>query len=206
MIQQSKINSFINSIADTAEEKRKKVFSQTEEILKAEKEKIEEDAKKAANDYIKAKTASIKLEAGKRISESAAQCRKEVFSRRNEIAMQIRSEVAEKLSDFTRSEEYRIFLEKSAAKVMENFGASNVTLLFRAEDVALGEKICRKYPNARASEDPTIQIGGIKGIDSVMMLLVDDTLDSRLNSQKKWFEENSGLYIGTTSKGTGYGS
>lgn len=195
MIQQSKINSFINSITDAAAEKRSKVGAETKEILNAERAAIEEQAKKAADDYIRARSAAIKLEAGRRISESAAECRKEVFSRRNDIAMKTRSAVAEKLREFTSSPEYGEFLMKSAERVMKAFGEGNVTLLLRAEDMAVGEEICKKYPNATASEDSSIKIGGIKGVNSIVTLLVDDTLDSRLEGRKKWFEENSGLYI-----------
>ena len=83
MIQQSKINSFINSITDAAAEKRSKVSAETQDILDAERAIIEAKAKKTAEDYFRARTAEIRLEAGKRISESAAECRKEVFGRRN---------------------------------------------------------------------------------------------------------------------------
>ena len=61
--------------------------------------------------------------------------------------------------------------------------------------MAFGEKLCADYPDASFSKDSTIKIGGLKGINSLATLLIDDTLDSRLESQKKWFEENSGLYI-----------
>ncbi len=195
MIQQSKINSFINSITDAAAEKRSKVSTETQEILDAERAVIEAKAKKTAEDYFRAKTAEIRLEAGKRISASAAECRKEVFGRRNEISLRIRSAVAEKLSGFTASSEYAEFLRKSVCRVIDFFGEGNITLLFRPEDIGMGKEICKDYYNVTVSEDSSIKIGGIKGINSVVTVLVDDTLDSRLEECKKWFEENSGLYI-----------
>lgn len=195
MIQQSKINSFINSITDAAAEKRSKVSAETQEILDAERAIIEAKAKKTAEDYFRARTAEIRLEAGKRISESAAECRKEVFGRRNEISLRIRSAVAEKLNEFTASPEYKEFLKKSVASVVEFLGEGNITLLFRPEDKAAGEEICKNFFNVSVSEDPSIRIGGIKGINSIVTMLVDDTLDSRLEGCKRWFEENSGLYI-----------
>ena len=85
MIQQAKINSFINSIKDTAAEKRAAISAETQEMLNSERAEMEAQAKKSADDYIKAKTASIKLEAGRRISESAAECRKKVLSIQNTL-------------------------------------------------------------------------------------------------------------------------
>lgn len=195
MIQQSKINSFINSIKDTAAEKRAAISSETQEMLNSEKAEMEAQAKKAAEDYIKVKTASIKLEAGRRISENSAECIKKVFSRRNEIADKTLSSVAEKLKDFTQSEEYGPFLLKSAESILRSFGCESVTLLLRPEDMKFGTEITEKFPNASVSEDASIKIGGVKGINSIVTLLIDDTLDSRLEQQKRWFEENSGLYI-----------
>ncbi len=195
MIQQSKINSFINSITDAAAEKRSRVGAETQEILDAERAIIEAKAKKTAEDYFRARTAEIRLEAGKRISESAAECRKEVFGRRNEISLRIRSAVAEKLNEFTASPEYGEFLKKSVDRIVDFLGEGNITLLFRPEDIEIGKEICKDYFNVTVSEDSSIRIGGIKGINSIVTMLIDDTLDSRLEGCKKWFEENSGLYI-----------
>lgn len=195
MIQQAKINSFINSIKDTAAEKRAAISAETRDMLNSERAEMEAQAKKAADDYIKAKTVSIKLEAGHRISESTAECRKKVFSRRNEIADKTLSSVAEKLRAFTQSDEYKAFLFESAEKILGSFDGGNITLLIRPEDMKFRSEIEARFLNASVSEDASIKIGGVKGINSIVTLLIDDTLDSRLEQQKRWFEENSGLYI-----------
>lgn len=195
MIQQSKINSFIKSITDVASDKKAKLDAETEEMLGSERAAMKAQAKKAASEYIRAKSASIKLEAGRRISESAAQSRKAVFSRRAEIAEGIFSAAAEKLRAFTASPEYVSFLIESAGNVLKSFDRGGVTLRLRPEDMKFKDQLSEEFPNACFSEDNGIKIGGIKGIDSLGSLMIDDSLDSRLESQKKWFEENSGLYI-----------
>lgn len=195
MIQQKKINNFIKSITDTAAEKREAVGAETEKILRAERAELERQAKRDAENYVRAKSASVKLEAGKRISEKADECRKAVFSKRSEIADATLSEAAEKLKAFTESPEYKDFLIKSAGEVLKEIGSGNVTLMLRPRDMAFKDEICNTYPNASVSQDESIRIGGVKGINSTMTLLINDTLDSRLENQKRWFEENSGLYI-----------
>ena len=40
-----------------------------------------------------------------------------------------------------------------------------------------------------------IQIGGIMGISRTVGLLADETLDTKLQNQREWFCENSGLTI-----------
>ena len=43
--------------------------------------------------------------------------------------------------------------------------------------------------------DVAIKIGGIKGFCKDLKIVADNTLDSKLNSQKDWFTENSGLKV-----------
>lgn len=195
MIQQQKINSFIRSIADTAEAKKAAVIAETQTLLGAERAAMKAAAKKAADDYTKAKSAEIKLETGKLISENAAECRKAVFERRSEIARKTLDAVSEKLKAFTESDKYRDFLINSAENILKAFGSENVTLLVRPEDMKFASFLLEKFAGVSVSEDSTIKIGGVKGINSIVTLLIDDTLDSRLANQKKWFEENSELYI-----------
>ena len=195
MIQQQKINSFIRSITDTAEKKKNAVTAETKAILESERAAREAAARKAADEYTKAKSAEIKRETGRRISENAAECRKKVFARRNEIAQKTLGAVSEKLKAFTSSEEYKDFLLGSAKNILEAFEYSNVTLLLSPADMKYAPLLCESFSGVSVSEDATIRIGGIKGINSIVTLLIDDTLHSRLASQKKWFEENSGLYI-----------
>lgn len=195
MIQQEKINGFIRSIKDTAEEKRAAVCAETQEMFGSQRAAMQAAAKKAADDYTKAKSAEIKIATGKRISENAAECRKTVFERRNEIADKTLSAVAAKLKEFTQSEEYTAFLLRSAENIIRSFGSGSVTLLVRPEDLKFSAAIREKFPEITVSQDSTIRIGGAKGVNSTLSLLIDDTLDSRLAGQKKWFEANSGLYI-----------
>ena len=61
MIQQKKINNFIKSITDTAAEKREAVGAETEKILRAERAELERQAKRDAENYVRSKSASVKL-------------------------------------------------------------------------------------------------------------------------------------------------
>ena len=65
----------------------------------------------------------------------------------------------------------------------------------RPEDMKYQAALLAEFPSAEVKEDASIAIGGVKGRSDGQSLLVDDTLDSRLKQQTKWFEENSGLYI-----------
>lgn len=194
MIQQSKINGFIKSITDVADEKKAKLDAETRDILAGERRQLELAAKKSADEYYRVRSARVKLEAGRRISDTSAEYRKQVFARRSEIERQVLSGVAERLKKFTESGDYEAFLLGSAKRIAAEFDGS-FTLLMRPEDMKYQTALLAEFPSAEVKEDASIAIGGLKGRSDGQSLLVDDTLDSRLKQQTKWFEENSGLYI-----------
>ncbi len=194
MIQQSKINGFIKSITDVADEKKAKLDAETRDILAGERRQLELAAKKSADEYYRVRSARVKLEAGRRISDTSAEYRQQVFARRGEIERQVLSGVAERLKKFTESGDYEAFLLGSAKRIAAEFDGS-FTLLMRPEDMKYQAALLAEFPSAEVKEDASIAIGGLKGRSDGQSLLVDDTLDSRLKQQTKWFEENSGLYI-----------
>lgn len=194
MIQQSKINGFIKSITDVADEKKAKLDAETRDILAGERRQLELAAKKSADEYYRVRSARVKLEAGRRISDTSAEYRKQVFAHRGEIERQVLSGVAERLKKFTESGDYEAFLLGSAKRIAAEFDGS-FTLLMRPEDMKYQAALLAEFPSAEVKEDASIAIGGLKGRSDGQSLLVDDTLDSRLKQQTKWFEENSGLYI-----------
>lgn len=194
MIQQSKINGFIKSITDVADEKKAKLDAETRDILAGERRQLELAAKKSADEYYRVRSTRVKLEAGRRISDTSAEYRKQVFARRGEIERQVLSGVAERLKKFTESGDYEAFLLGSAKRIAAEFDGS-FTLLMRPEDMKYQAALLAEFPSAEVKEDASIAIGGLKGRSDGQSLLVDDTLDSRLKQQTKWFEENSGLYI-----------
>lgn len=61
MIQQSKINGFIKSITDVADEKKAKLDAETRDILAGERRQLELAAKKSADEYYRVRSARVKL-------------------------------------------------------------------------------------------------------------------------------------------------
>lgn len=195
MIQQSKINGFIKSITDVAEEKKAKIDAETKNILAKEKKRLEKEARKAAQEYYRVKSAKVKLEAGRRISQASAEYRKSVLERRDEIKREVFSSVEKRLAEFTESGEYEAFLLKSASSVAAEFDGGEVIFLLRREDMKYADAVCARASGAAVQPDDSIRIGGLKAYTSGGRMRIDDTLDSRLKQQTRRFEENSHLYI-----------
>ena len=104
---------------------------------------------------------------------------------------------AERLSGFVGSADYSDFLKKSASRMAQIAGDAPITLLFRPADLEAAEGLKTVFSApAELCADETIRIGGLRAQLPDKRLRLDDTLDARLESQREWFMEHSGLTIG----------
>ena len=163
------------------------IVSKTDNFLKAiekyaaeQRSKIESEAEGIARELSKAENAS----------------RKSTFAKRQEIEDKVFERAKEKLLEYAGTDKYITKLLESAKTVSEKLTADDVTLYVCERDLKLKNKIISAFGrkcDVQASNE--IQIGGIMGISRTVGLLADETLDTKLQNQREWFCENSGLTI-----------
>lgn len=126
------------------------------------------------------------------LSESEIKETEKLVLKRSDMTKKIFAEAEQRIIEFTKSEEYRSFVFKSISNIKAAIGDDCVIILkpadkaFEDEINALGNMV--RY-------DETILIGGCKGENSRSSMTADDTLDSRLDAEKKSFYEYSKLYL-----------
>mgnify|MGYP004507693511 CR=1 FL=1 len=185
------------------------------DAITKEAQQAQADSEKKIADYKNAKTAAFKKSAkaesereimrrdslihediGRDFSSKEIALRKQIFTKRDEIKTAVFTKAAEKLCDFVNSADYKDFVIKSAESIKTNLVGRDkvITVYLRNEDMPLKSEIetAFNFPCDFVADD-SIKIGGIKAKFSTV--IIDDTLDARLNSQTDWFEENSGLDI-----------
>lgn len=71
-----------------------------------------------------------------------------------------------------------------------------VVLSVREADLAYADALRAAFDrDCEVRADASIRIGGLKASCEAKGLLADDTLDSRLQDQRGWFLEHSGLTL-----------
>lgn len=184
------VSGFIASISREAEKRRKKIADETERIINRQLSDAEDEALRSSYDYIKRETAKINSEYGHEFSAKSSEIYKDVFLKRSEIVTSVFSRAKEKLIQFTKTDEYKNYLKNSLEKVYKEIGNSCIVFANK-QDIPLLKQI---DGNLNIKEE-NFTIGGIKVVASDGKLLCDDTLDTKLEAQKSWFYENSGLFI-----------
>ena len=87
-------------------------------------------------------------------------------------------------------------LIKSAKEIADIFKENSCVIFISENDNKFAQDIKAQFSGEVTVEnDVAIKIGGIKGFCKDLKIVADNTLDSKLNSQKDWFTENSGLKV-----------
>ena len=192
----SKTDNFLKAIEKYAAEQRNKIETEAEEFKAKEINKAEEDGLKEAYVLLQKKMLSINTGIARELSKAENASRKSTFEKRQEIEDKVFERAKEKLLEYAGTDKYITKLLESAKTVSEKLTADDVTLYVCERDLKLKNKIISAFGrkcDVQASNE--IQIGGIMGISRTVGLLADETLDTKLQNQREWFCENSGLTI-----------
>jgi len=183
-----------------AESESKAMKMQTERLRAERLEKAKSQALQDAYQFIQVQQGDMNVQATAAMSQSGMEMRKKLISQRDKCAEEVFQAVREKLEAFALSgEEYENYLKEVFTKaVREEWAAVKKEAVIRVNPRDLKYKelfqTCATMP-CRIEADETIQIGGFIIEDPARGLIQDETLEEKLNRQKKWFYRNSGFTV-----------
>ena len=181
----------INLDADIECEKIKKdALDEKREKLSAAGNEFENDCLEKISKAHK----NIQSESNREITAFENKMRDELIEKRNRIENDVFSKVESKLKQFVKTPEYKNFLLKSAAEIGNVIKGENLVVFMRNEDILFSDEIQTAIAKPCSIEsDNSIVIGGLKASTDIQS--ADDTLGHRLNKEREWFVNNSGLTI-----------
>lgn len=192
----TKTSKFLEAINKYAKEQRDKLNSEAEKIRKEEEIRIEDEMLGNAYKLIQREMAEMKTEISREYSNREMEGRRKLFERRSEIMEEVFDKARERLLEFTKSDAYEKFLKDVVSSVLETLNESDLVLYLRSEDQHFVDTLkssCKTQ--CEFSVDDSIKLGGVRGYSKSQGVIVDETLDARLEDQREWFVENSGLIL-----------
>jgi V/A-type H+-transporting ATPase subunit E len=191
------LGKFSSAILKDAQEQRGIILAEIEEYRKAQMEKAEEDVLHEAYIMIQNEISAIKNQQSRKISITELEGRRSFLKQREEIMSRVFKETSERILAFTGTAEYEklicTLLQKSAGRLPE--GA--LVIQVRHADLPLADKLINACGrSAMVEENISISLGGFILVNKDMGVIIDETLDLKLSSQKDWFAASSGLTLG----------
>lgn len=195
MNDKTKETKFLDAINKYAERQKATIHSEVEAYKNQRIEQATEQGLKDAYDLIRHEIAARKFAITTEMSSKEQALRTDQFAKRQKIFDEVFEDAAQKLINYTCSEEYEIYLKRSAEEVKALFGKNAVIISLAEKDMKFSEVIKAVLPNAEFKEDNSIRIGGLKAFCKADGILADNTIDLKLLDQREWFIENSGLKV-----------
>ncbi len=211
---QSGSENFLKAIEKYAEEQRNKIRFESESFKKQELEKAEAEGIREAYTLIQREMAAIRTEISSQLSRDEMASRKKIFEKRNKMTENVFEKVTQKLVEFTKTADYEKLMLESVKKIAQALKADDVIFFIKESDLKFADKIKVAYtaerlkdkkladkiksafsPSCEVKSSKEIKIGGITGRSASLGLIADETLDTKLDGQREWFYQNSGLRV-----------
>jgi V/A-type H+/Na+-transporting ATPase subunit E len=196
-VPEKKLDKFSSAVLKDAEEQRSKILEEIEEYRKSQMEKAEEEILHEAYVMIQNEIASIKNTHSRKISLSELDGRRSLLALREELTGKVFEEAASRIADFTRTEEYKKYMCDTVKKCCGEIPEGSIVIHVKKDDLALSDALAAASGReSKVAESVNITLGGVLVSCSSKGIVVDETLDLKLSSQKDWFASESGLSIG----------
>ena len=182
---------FMQAIQRDGEKRRAAIMESIDQEVAAELEKVKAAATAKARQMGDYEKVRLQEETNRKLSRSVVDTGAELSARRTAIAGQVFAACEEKLAEFTAGGEYAGYLARSAASLLQLLHTDKADFYARPADV---EAVKVAVPaGCTVTADPAIKLGGLRAKSGSVE--ADDTLDMKLESQKDWFLQNSGMSI-----------
>lgn len=185
------LNAFTDNLFE--ESVLKSAQSQADSIIADAKEKHDAIIEKTKADYPEGNydkvAAEYKQKNEQEIAAKELIFRNELLDMRTALVNDIFGQVQQKLVDFTKSEDYSVWLQKKCNPLVSLAENKETVLFLREEDIPFAKELQKSFTSCTVKQDETIKIGGFKlGCGN---RLYDETLDEYFAQQQENFYATS---------------
>lgn len=194
--QEERAAKFFDAITKDAEERHEEMTRKTRETVESGLEKAKTKAHSQAQAKIERERMLKEQEFNRTVANERTQQRARLTDKRGAITDEVFGDAREKLTAFTESDGYADFLKKSAAGFAAVFPQGDVIVYVRPGDMRFADDIKNAFGrDCKVESSDEITIGGCRAGVVGGSTVADDTLDTRLEAQREWFLENSGMSV-----------
>ena len=191
----TKESKFLDAINKYAEQQKAQITQEIEDYKNTKIEQATAQGLQDAYDLIRADIASRKAVIVNDLAKKELELRNDLFHERQSLADKVFDQAKEQLLAYTKTDDYTAFLTRSINEIKEKCGTARCVISIAPFDEEKRDLIESVLPDAQITVDPHILIGGIKANCPALGILMDDTLDARLEAQREWFIENCSMKV-----------
>lgn len=196
MDQMIKLGRFREAVFAEVDLQIAQIKSEVEQLKKLEMELATDNELSRNYNYIQKKSGEIKQKYTGEVAKFSLDSKRKVLEERNKMTSEVFNSVKERLLDFVNSADYEKYLTKKLSEFDSVNGLAGTVIFVSQKDFELVSKIKENLKfDCEVSKNASIEIGGFAVKSEEKSAYYDETLDQKLDEQKAYFIENSGLAI-----------
>lgn len=192
---EQKLLRFKESVLNDADKKIAQMKSDALKYEQTELENIKNQNYDKIFNYMQNKVRDIKWKYSRKITKKSLELKKETLVFRNELVNKLFKQCEQEIINFINSDKYKEYLLNLVKKSSSDFVCDNAKIKIRKEDLKLKEELLELPGISKVEVDDENQFGGFKLIDEKCNLMLDETIASKLDSERKYFYKTSMLTI-----------
>lgn len=171
-----KLEEFANLVLHEASQEKRKILDEVRlKVSEANKQSRQQIIDKAEKDFKIASEKEAKLK-NEIVSKKAIEAKKAVIEKRKELINSIYNCVIAKLNEFVCSKQYTMWLVNQINDAKKQLDDNDVIVYIRESD----ENIIKDIIDDKLEIDEEIKIGGCKVISEKKHMLIDNSLNKKL--------------------------
>ena len=191
-----KTSKFLNAIKEYSEKERRSVMDEARANKEEAVKKAEIQGKADADRYVKKLLSSSTSKVTSEYAVKNLEAQGKIFKKRGEMTDEIFRRAEEKLLDFAGSPEYKDKLLSYAEEIAQLFTTESCVISLKPADMGFADEIKSVFnSDTEIKEDVTIRLGGLRAYCPAKKLGADNTLDSKLEEEKKRFVNSADLKL-----------
>lgn len=191
-----KLNQFMQAITRYAEKQSEAMHAEVEAFKEERLKRAEKEVLNESYVLIQKEQDEMRRTLAREMSVREIDARHRLLSKRRDMMASIFDRARQKLLAFAATPEYEQELQQSLQQMTARLPADGTVYTVCPRDAALCDKLQALCPEgSRVETAADITLGGLRGTNMDAGILIDDTLDSRLEQQHDWFTDHSGLTI-----------
>lgn len=191
-----KLSKFMQAITAYAEEQSRAMHREVEAFKEERLQRAEEEVLRESYALIQTEQNEIHRALSREMSLREMQARHALLGRRRDMMDSIFDRARRKLRDYAATPAYGEGLTRSMRRMTAMLPADGSVYAVAPRDEAYLPALRALCPaGSRVEMAADIELGGLRGLNAAAGVLLDDTLDSRLEQQRDWFTDHSGLTI-----------
>lgn len=188
---EAKLNLFAKSVLSEAKKKSDDAHKKADDVRKEKTEKKHDEFLEEAYRSIQSAISKIRRAESEKVLRAENDMRKDILRCREEIIADVFGEAEARLKEFTKSEGYAEYFEKTLNEAVSASGEGKKTVYVVERDLPLAQKL--GYEAVAVTERAFI--GGVRVLNSDKGIVADFSFKEALLREKADFLQKSGLSI-----------